>query len=60
MKDFNLELDGGQLRIFEEDGQIKLEAGALHLEGSKITTITFFLNEDDLKQIGEWINNVRL
>jgi|2_EtaG_2_1085320.scaffolds.fasta_scaffold01068_22 hypothetical protein len=60
MKDFFLDLDGGQLRISEEKGLLKFEAGAVHLEDPKVTTITLFLSESDISQIGDWIKNVRL
>ena len=60
MEDFYLELDGGQIKIAKEDGQIRFEAAAYHLEDSKITTITFFLNNDDLNKLGEWLADARL
>lgn len=60
MEDFYLELQGGQLKITKENEQLRFEAGALHQEEQKITTITLFLDENDIKQIGEWLKNVGL
>lgn len=60
MKEFYLELEGGQLRIVKEGDQLKFEAGALHLEKKKVTTVTFFLNENDINELGEWLNNVKI
>ena len=61
MEEFYLKLDGGQLRMVEDEGQIRFETAALHLdEPQKITSITFFLNDDELNKLGEWIKNARL
>jgi len=60
MEDFYLELEGGRIKITEENGEIRFEVGALHLEDSKITTITFFLNENELNKLGECLSNARL